>query len=164
MRQERFPHHRLQKKSLVSDPGMHHGMCVTHISYFLILNLKIIEIVDVVLCRMIHIRVHQTGKSVNQHWRLVNQWWRMLAASILRVLCGMGSMKYSRIHFLVQHCGLKAYLNLLLYEVVGGGVGWGCGVNHRICKMLAIVFEALSHELLIPFVCVCLRLDWIAFV
>ena len=27
---ERFPHHRLQKKPLVSDPGMHHGTCVTY--------------------------------------------------------------------------------------------------------------------------------------
>ena len=26
---ERFPRHRLQKKPLVSDPDMHHGMCVT---------------------------------------------------------------------------------------------------------------------------------------
>ena len=30
---ERFPHHRLQRKQLVSDPGMHHGMCVTHVSW-----------------------------------------------------------------------------------------------------------------------------------
>ena len=27
---ERFPSHRLQMKPLVSDPGMHHGTCVTH--------------------------------------------------------------------------------------------------------------------------------------
>ena len=27
---ERFPHQRLQRKLLVSDPGMHHGTCVTH--------------------------------------------------------------------------------------------------------------------------------------
>ena len=26
-----FPRHRLQKKLLVSDPGMHHGTCVTHV-------------------------------------------------------------------------------------------------------------------------------------
>ena len=24
-----FPNHQLQRKPLVSDPGMHHGMCVT---------------------------------------------------------------------------------------------------------------------------------------
>ena len=29
---ERFPRHRLQRKPLVSDPGMHHGTCVTHVS------------------------------------------------------------------------------------------------------------------------------------
>ena len=29
--QERFPRHRLQRKPLVSDPGMHHGTCVTHV-------------------------------------------------------------------------------------------------------------------------------------
>ena len=28
---ERFPLHRLQRKPLVSDPGMHHGTCVTHV-------------------------------------------------------------------------------------------------------------------------------------
>ena len=28
---KRFPHHRLQRKPLVSDPGMHHGTCVTHV-------------------------------------------------------------------------------------------------------------------------------------
>ena len=28
---ERFPRHRLQRKPLVSDPGMHHSMCVTHV-------------------------------------------------------------------------------------------------------------------------------------
>ena len=27
---ERFPRHRLQRKPLVSDAGMHHGTCVTH--------------------------------------------------------------------------------------------------------------------------------------
>ena len=27
---ERFPHQRFQRKLLVSDPGMHHGTCVTH--------------------------------------------------------------------------------------------------------------------------------------
>ena len=30
---ERFPHHRLQRKPLVSDPGMHHGTCVTHVPW-----------------------------------------------------------------------------------------------------------------------------------
>ena len=28
---ERFLRHRLQRKPLVSDPGMHHGTCVTHV-------------------------------------------------------------------------------------------------------------------------------------
>ena len=28
---ERFPRHRLQRKPLVNDPGMHHGTCVTHV-------------------------------------------------------------------------------------------------------------------------------------
>ena len=28
---ERFPRHRLQRKPLVSDPGMHHDTCVTHV-------------------------------------------------------------------------------------------------------------------------------------
>ena len=28
---ERFPRHRLQRKPLVCYPGMHHGMCVTHV-------------------------------------------------------------------------------------------------------------------------------------
>ena len=30
---ERFPSHRLQRKPLVSDPGMHHGTCVTHVPW-----------------------------------------------------------------------------------------------------------------------------------
>ena len=30
---ERFLRHRLQRKSLVSDLGMHHGTCVTHVSW-----------------------------------------------------------------------------------------------------------------------------------
>ena len=30
---ERFPHHRFQKKSLVSDPGMHHDTCVMHVPW-----------------------------------------------------------------------------------------------------------------------------------
>ena len=30
---ERFPHHRLQRKPLFSDPGMHHGTCVTHVPW-----------------------------------------------------------------------------------------------------------------------------------
>ena len=30
---ERFPRHRLQRKPLVSDPGMHHGTCVTHVTW-----------------------------------------------------------------------------------------------------------------------------------
>ena len=32
---ERFPRHRLQRKPLVSDPGMHHGTCVTHVPWCL---------------------------------------------------------------------------------------------------------------------------------
>ena len=28
---DRFPHHRLQRKPLIRDPGMHHGTCVTHV-------------------------------------------------------------------------------------------------------------------------------------
>ena len=28
-----FPHHRLQRKPLVSDPGMHHGTCATHVPW-----------------------------------------------------------------------------------------------------------------------------------
>ena len=30
---ERFPRHRIQMKSLVNDPGMHHGTCVTHVPW-----------------------------------------------------------------------------------------------------------------------------------
>ena len=30
---ERFPQHRLQRKLLVSDPGMHHDTCVTHVPW-----------------------------------------------------------------------------------------------------------------------------------
>ena len=30
---ERFPRHRLQRKPLVSDPGMHHSTCVTHVPW-----------------------------------------------------------------------------------------------------------------------------------
>ena len=30
---ERFPRHRLQRKPLVSDPGMHNGTCVTHVPW-----------------------------------------------------------------------------------------------------------------------------------
>ena len=30
---ERFLFHRLQRKPLVSDPGMHHGTCVTHVPW-----------------------------------------------------------------------------------------------------------------------------------
>ena len=30
---EGFPHHRLQRKPLVSDPVMHHGTCVTHVPW-----------------------------------------------------------------------------------------------------------------------------------
>ena len=30
---ERLPHHRFQRKPLVSDPVMHHGTCVTHVPW-----------------------------------------------------------------------------------------------------------------------------------
>ena len=30
---ESFPRHRLQRKPLVGDPGMHHGTCVTHVPW-----------------------------------------------------------------------------------------------------------------------------------
>ena len=30
---ERFPRHRIQRKPLVNDPGMHHGTCVTHVPW-----------------------------------------------------------------------------------------------------------------------------------
>ena len=31
---ERFPCHRLQRTPLLSDPGMHHGTCVTHVPWY----------------------------------------------------------------------------------------------------------------------------------
>ena len=30
-----FPRHRLQRKQVVSDPGMHHGTCVTHVPWYM---------------------------------------------------------------------------------------------------------------------------------
>ena len=30
---ERFPRHQFQRKPVVSDPGMHHGTCVTHVPW-----------------------------------------------------------------------------------------------------------------------------------
>ena len=30
---KRFPHHRLQEKQLISNGGMHHGTCVTHVPW-----------------------------------------------------------------------------------------------------------------------------------
>ena len=30
---ERFPRHRLQRKPLITNPGMHHGTCVTHVPW-----------------------------------------------------------------------------------------------------------------------------------
>ena len=33
MRRECIPCHRVQRKPLVSDPGMHHGTCVTHVPW-----------------------------------------------------------------------------------------------------------------------------------
>ena len=30
---ERFPRHRLRRKPIVSDPGVHHGTCVTHVPW-----------------------------------------------------------------------------------------------------------------------------------
>ena len=30
---ERFPRHRFQRKPIVSDPGIHHGTCVTHVPW-----------------------------------------------------------------------------------------------------------------------------------
>ena len=30
---ERLPRHRLQRKPVVSNPGMHHGTCVTHVPW-----------------------------------------------------------------------------------------------------------------------------------
>ena len=35
MRRERFPRHRLQRKPLVNDPGMHHGTCTTHVPWWM---------------------------------------------------------------------------------------------------------------------------------
>ena len=32
---ELFPRHQLQRKPLVSDPGMHHGTCITHVPWWM---------------------------------------------------------------------------------------------------------------------------------
>ena len=37
---ESFPHHRLQRKPLVSDPDMHHGTCVTHVPWCMSVSLN----------------------------------------------------------------------------------------------------------------------------
>ena len=34
-----FPHHQLQKKPIVSDPGLHHGTCVTHVPWCMSVSL-----------------------------------------------------------------------------------------------------------------------------
>ena len=36
---ERFPRHRLQRKRLVSDHGMYHGTCVTHVPWCMSVSL-----------------------------------------------------------------------------------------------------------------------------
>ena len=33
---ERFPRHQLQRKPRVSDPGMYHGTCVTHVPWYML--------------------------------------------------------------------------------------------------------------------------------
>ena len=40
----RFPRHRLQRKPLVSDPGMHHGTCVTHAPWCMLGTTKTVVI------------------------------------------------------------------------------------------------------------------------
>ena len=37
---ERFPHHRLQKKPLISHLGMYHATCVTHVSWWMLGSLN----------------------------------------------------------------------------------------------------------------------------
>ena len=36
---ERFPRHKLQRKPVVSDPSMHHGTCVTHVPWCMLVSL-----------------------------------------------------------------------------------------------------------------------------
>ena len=36
---ERFPHHQLQRKPLMSDPDMHYDTCVTHVPWFISVSL-----------------------------------------------------------------------------------------------------------------------------
>ena len=38
---EPFPRHRLQRKPLVSDPGMHQGTCVRHVSWCMLGSLNV---------------------------------------------------------------------------------------------------------------------------
>ena len=42
--QERFPRHRLQRKPQVSDPGMHHGTCMTHVPWCMSGSLTLVGI------------------------------------------------------------------------------------------------------------------------
>ena len=38
---QRFPRHRLKRKPLLSDPGMHHGTCVTHMPWCMLGSLTL---------------------------------------------------------------------------------------------------------------------------
>ena len=78
---ERFPRHRLQRKPLVSDPGMHHGTCVTHGG------------VSNPWCwgkrsrhsrRMRNPQFYVSGKRpVALHCQVMPHWWRHMMSNIL---------------------------------------------------------------------------------
>ena len=74
-----FPHHRLQRKPLVSDPGMHHGTCVTHVPWCMSGSLtrggreNVREpIFDIAWCCQPHGMGH--GQHLNLKWIWMNVW------------------------------------------------------------------------------------------
>ena len=56
LHREHFPRHWLQMKTLVSDPGMHHGMCVTHVPW----------------CMSGSLDLRWRGKRSRHSWRMRN--------------------------------------------------------------------------------------------
>ena len=71
---DRFPRHRFKRKSLVSEPGMHHGTCVTYVPWCMSRSLTRGGGVNVPVIPGAQPAILRIWQEAHAKWRVCHSW------------------------------------------------------------------------------------------
>ena len=114
---EHFPRHRLQRKPLVSNPGMHHGTCVTHMPWCMLGSLPrgggkkgsrhtwhirnpqfyVLGMKPMCLCMLNSLWKHKNSTEDHQIWEAVS-WCSQLTGETLHIVVTLSTLWLLMVH------------------------------------------------------------------